>query len=291
MRKNALYVVLVGILLFSAGEWTVDTILNQPLSSLENDRDGYLRRIERSKKELTKARAAARQLMDYERRSLPSDPNVARSLYQAWLLQLVEHVGLKDRTVNSSPPQGRKGLFSVITCSVRAKGSLDQLTAFLYEFYSAGHLHQIRSISMTPIQRTGELDLSITVEAAALPGADRTDTLSQERGDRLASESLLAYAPFAQRNFFAVGGGFDPTDQTYLSAVNYVDGRPEAWFMLRGSDELRKLTLGDVLSIGQFTGMITEIDDADVVLESEGQRWLLTIGENLTDAYALPPEY
>lgn len=291
MRKNSLYIVLGAILAYYAGEWVLNTVLNEPLSRLQSEREGYERKIEKNKKDLGEARAAAKQLLELERRSLPSNTEVARSVYQDWLLQLVDHVGMKDRTVNSSQPQGRKGLFSVISCSVRAKGTLEQLTTFLYEFYSAGHLHQIRSISMTPIQKTGELDLSISIEAASLPDADRKETLSQERGDRLASASLADYAPFARRNFFAVGGGLDPTDQAYLSAVNYVDGQPEAWFTLRDSDSLLKLRLGDSLAIGQFTGVIAEIDDADVVLESEGQRWLLTIGESLTDAYALPPEY
>lgn len=291
MRKYAMYIVLGAILLFYAAEWVVDTVLTKPLEDLQDKRAGYQRKIDKSMKKLIQARTAAKRLKEYERRSLPSDTEVARSQYQDWLLGTASTVGLKDLTVNSSQPMNRKGLFSVISYSVRAEGSLDQLTAFLFEFYTAGHLHQIRSISMTPMQKTGELDLSITIEAASLPGADRKDTLTEERIDRLASASLDAYSPFAQRNFFAVGGGLDPTDQTYLSAVNYVNGKPEAWFTLRDTDELLKLRQGDPLSIGQFTGTIAEIDDADVILESEGQRWLLTIGECLTEAYALPPEY
>ena len=291
MRKYAMYIVLGAILLFYAAEWVVDTVLTKPLEDLQDKRAGYQRKIDKGMKDLIQARTAAKRLKEYERRSLPSDTEVARSQYQDWLLGTAGTVGLKDLTVNSSQPMNRKGLFSVISYSVRAKGSLDQLTAFLFEFYSAGHLHQIRSISMTPMQKTGELDLSLTIEAASLPEADRKNTLTEERIDRLASASLDAYSPFAQRNFFAVGGGLDPTDQTYLSAVNYIDGKPEAWFTLRDTDELLKLRQGDPLSIGQFTGTIAEIDDADVILESEGQRWLLTIGECLTEAYALPPEY
>ena len=143
---------------------------------------------------------------------------------------------------------------------------------------------------MTPNQKTGELDLSITIEAASLPEADRED-LTQERADRLASASIEAYSQIAARDFFAVGGGLDPTDQTFLSAVTDVDGKPQAWFTLRETDELLKLVPGAVLTVGQFRGVVAEIEDQDVILESDGRRWLLTIGECLTDAYALPPEY
>ena len=59
---------------------------------------------------------------------------------------------------------------------------------------------------------------------------------------------------------------------------------------MRTSDTVLKLRKGDVLEVGQFKGTLVDIADADVILESDGERWLMTIGENLTRATALPPE-
>ena len=99
------------------------------------------------------------------------------------------------------------------------------------------------------------------------------------------------YLPVVRRNFFGVGGSPDPTDFTWLTAVSSVDGQPQAWFTLRSEDRVLKLREGESLDVGQFHGTIAAIDDADVILQSEGERWLMTIGENLSQAFALPPEY
>ena len=52
-----------------------------------------------------------------------------------------------------------------------------------------------------------------------------------------------------------------------------------------------RLRIGASLQIGQFQGTLVRIDEDDVVLESEGERWLLGLGESLAQAYAVPPEY
>lgn len=290
-RRNLMLLVLGLILAVYAGQWLKSNLLDTPLEKRKQRTVALSAEIDKRKKQLTQAREAGKKLVEWQRQSLPSDVEVARSLYQGWLLELVSHVGLSDPNVNSNEPAAHKNMYTVLVFSIRGRGTLEQLTKFLYEFYMAGHLHQIRSIGITPIQKTGELDLSITIEALALPGADRKDTLTTERSARLASANLEDYRPIVLRNLFAVGGGLDPTDQTYLSAVNYINGQPEAWFTLRDTDELLKLRKGDQLAVGQFSGVVVEIDGADVIVESEGQRWLLSIGDNLTQAYALPPEF
>ena len=94
---------------------------------------------------------------------------------------------------------------------------------------------------------------------------------------------------------FGTSGPVDPTDHTFLTGINYVNGEPEAWFTLRMADDpdqaLLKLRTGSSLQIGQFSGTVVRIDEDDVVLEADGERWLLGIGESLAQAYALPPEY
>jgi hypothetical protein len=161
---------------------------------------------------------------------------------------------------------------------------------------------------MTPVGKEGRLDLSIGVEALVLPGATREDQLNPEPSDRLAGRSLADYRAIAQRNLFGLGGASDPLDQTFLTAVNYVDGLPEVWISSRcrekvvklGSDGepaakagepggTVKLRPGEGFRIGTFSGKVLRIEDDDVVLDSDGQRLLLAIGESLSQASALPP--
>jgi len=288
-RKGLLLGVATVVLAMICGDWLWRNAVEGPTELRERRLAGLQRARQQRENALAQARKAGQQLAKWEAQSLPSDPEVARSLYQAWLLELVGFVELRNPNVDSGSPVSRKGLYQTISFSVRGRGTLEQLTTFLFEFYSADHLHQIRSLSITPLQKSDQLDLSISIEAAVLATATRRDRLSTERSDRLASEPLEDYYPIARRNLFGFGGNPDATDYTYLTAVVHVDDELEAWFTLRATDEVLKLREGQNLSIGQFRGTVREIEASDVVLESEGERWLLTIGENLAQAFALPP--
>ena len=133
------------------------------------------------------------------------------------------------------------------------------MTQFLFAFYQADLLHQLRSLTITPLQRAEELDLSFAIEtlilepggaAAAkprMPSATAENVYEQFRrrtwrvSDRLAFDNLEAYRRIVRRNLFALGGGFDPTDHTYLTSITLVNGEPEVWFTNRATDEVVKL--------------------------------------------------
>ena len=109
--------------------------------------------------------------------------------------------------------------------------------------------------------------------------------------NRLAFDDLQAYQTIVTRNLFGMGGSPDPTDSAYLTSINEIDGQPEVWFTLRGTGELVKLRTGERLEIGPLTLEIAEVLGTDVILRVEGERWLLTLGDRITDAHALPPEH
>ena len=93
------------------------------------------------------------------------------------------------------------------------------------------------------------------------------------------------------RNLFSVGGSPNAVEHTRLTGVTSDDGQPVAWFSLQATDETQKLYTGDVLLVGHFSGNIAQIEGNDVIIESDGQRWILSIGETLSEAAALPPEF
>lgn len=279
------------MVLWFGGDWLMRTALDEPLAARHARTEKLLRDIHDQERNRDKSRQSEKTLEVLKRQSLPSNLEVARSQYQAWLLGLVEHVAFGNPNVDSSEPVHRSKQFHVLAFSLRGRGSLEQLTRFLYEFYSTDFLHQVRSLSIAPIQGTSELDLTISIEALALPQAEHKDRLNPRHATRLASVQLEDYQVVVQRNLFGVGDTTDPTYFTYLTSVNYVDGVPEAWFSVRTTDETMRLRQGEALEIGQFKGTIAEIIDSDVILESDGERWLMTVGENLGQASALPPEY
>jgi hypothetical protein len=292
-RKKILLAVL-GLALVCYNSDRIWSVVMDPLQALRQKQQTLQKEIARGELELAKARKAAKTLTAWATETLPGEPQVARSLYQAWLLQLVSRVGLHSPAVDSTQPSARNGYVS-ITFSLQARGTLEQWTQFLYEFHRAGLLHQIRSLAITPITKKEQLDINLAIEALVLPGAERTDRLNEEPSDRLAFERLADYQPIVTRNLFGAGGAADPTDQTYLTGIHYVNGEPEAWFTLRNQTDpdraVVKLRRGQSLVIGQFQGQVTEIDDDDVILEADGERWLVALGENLGEAFALPPEF
>ncbi len=169
---------------------------------------------------MARFRKANQQLKVWQAQSLPSDTEVARSLYQAWLVGLVGSAGFISPNVDSSEPITRKGLYSSLGFSVRGRATLEQLTRFLYDFYRADHLHHIESLNLTPVPRSDELDITLSIEALSLPDATRKDRLSTRASDRLASNRLADYRPVIERNLFGIGGGgLDAADFAYLTAI------------------------------------------------------------------------
>lgn len=289
-RQKILVGLLGAMVLYFGGEWAWRKAVQDPLGARQLRIERLEGEIEKRDKALAQARRDGKDLEVWEDQSLPSDPQVARSLYRAWLLQLVGKVGLANRNVEAGEPVSRRGIYQSITFTVQGRGTLDQLARFLYAFYRAGHLHQIHSVAITPLSSAGQLELSLVIEALVLPLTNEKEELSQATSDRLAYEKLDDYAVIPRRNLFGSTGISDPTDHAFLTAIQSVDGRPEAWFTLRTENKVVKLKPGEGFQVGLFAAKLVEIEGDDVVLESDGQRWLVSLGESLAEAFALPPE-
>jgi hypothetical protein len=307
-RTVGLAAVLLVLIAYFGGEGLIDRVIEGPLEAARSRRTQLQRDVEQREASLQRLREAGKLLVRWEDQSLPADTEAARSLYQAWLVELVDDVGLGSPSVTSSEPVARAGLYYTLSFSVRGRGTLEQLTKFLFAFYQADLLHQLRSLTITPLQRAEDLDLSFAVETLVLEpsggaGAKKEAASTAENvyeqfrrrtwrvSDRLASDNLQAYDAIVRRNLFALGGGFDPTDHTYLTSITQVNGEPEVWFTNRATDEVVKLRADGRLELGPLTFRLAEILDTDVIIETEGERWLLSLGDRITDAYALPPGF
>lgn len=304
-RQYVLGAVMLAMAAYFGGTWLLDHWIQGPLEAAERETARLRKEIKQREDGLAKIRQASKLLDVWEQQSLPESAEVARSLYQAWLVELVEDVELSNPSVTSGEPTTRRGLYHSLSFSVRGRGTLEQLTRFLFAFYQTDLLHTVRSLTITPMQRSEQLDLSLSIEALALVGgsnaaAGRTqESLFEEfrrrtwrASQRLASDDVDTYwTSIVRRNIFGMGGSPDPTDSAYLTSINQIDGQPEVWFTLRATDELIKLRTGEQLQIGPLSLEIAEVLGPDVVLRVEGERWLLSLGDRLTDAHALPPEH
>ncbi|OHB71432.1 MAG: hypothetical protein A2V70_01755 [Planctomycetes bacterium RBG_13_63_9] len=288
----ALLVILAGRFLFigGGGVGSLDQ-LRSKCKDLDDEVQGKRKRAERGRK-------AAARLAQWQKQSLPWDHEVARSLYQTRLRELVDQVKLRGAKVESTEGEMRGGVYYKQRFTIRARGTLDQLTELLHGFYSADYLHKIGRLTIKPIEDSQDLDLTVNIEALALPGADAKNKLPEGKAKRLKLAQLADYrktvvrrkmesAKDGEEQPFAESGGlfaayepkrapppepiveprqpepeppsFDLTKHTYVTATLEVDGRPQVWMDVRTKGDKLRLFEGDPFTIGEVDGKIVQI--------------------------------
>jgi len=151
--------------MLGGGSGTSLSDLRSNISTLEAD-------IAELKVEKMPGDMAIARLHNLNRRGLPSDATRAKNLYWAWLTKQVENSGFTNPKVSPSDGTKRKDVYHELVYTINARGRLDQVTRFLHGFYSSGHVHKIKRMTLTPMEDPKELDLYISVQALSLPSAD-----------------------------------------------------------------------------------------------------------------------
>ncbi len=301
-REKLLALVAAGLILLLAGR-AVWGALSRPFWERWAQRASLQAAVEKKRAEIREAERAREQLAQWNRYALPADPEQARLLYQNWLLDLAARVELENKQVESAEVRPHRGIYTRLPFTVRGRGNLEKLTRFLFGFYSAGYLHQIRRLSVQPVEGSSELDLVISVEALSLPGAVAKDRLPQETRKRLAREDVSQYCrAIVDRNIFAPyrppppppvarrpdpppppSPPFDILKYTFLNGITEIDGRREAWLFVRPSGENLKLHEGEAFQIGSAKGTVLRINVRTVELEVEGKRVSVAVGQSVRD--------
>jgi hypothetical protein len=193
----ALLVLVVGYFAFSTYSGWVQGLRNQ-ISGLEttvSDKDA----------KITRGQFAAKRLKEFAARSLPGNPEVARSLYKAWLLELAEgQVKLASPIVTPGAITPGANGYQRLTFTVSGNGSLEQFAQFLTAFYEADYLHNIRSLRVKPDPETKLLEINLAVEALVLEGAAPASALAQRKSPRFDERSAKDYVTaILNRNIFS----------------------------------------------------------------------------------------
>ncbi|MGA2254972.1 MAG: hypothetical protein ABSG53_09940, partial [Thermoguttaceae bacterium] len=223
------------------------------------------------------------------------DPGLASTLYQNWLRGLAASVDppLSDFTLTSNVPRSARehDQFTTISFTVHAHAKLSELVEFMYKFYSAGFLHQIRKMGLKPIQNSRDLDVSLTIEALSLPAAVSKTQLSKEAGRGLQLTKLSDYRdPIVKRDFFAAyrrpqrerPRGVDPAEFAFVTAFTEVDGAAKVWIQDRMANKSLKLGAGESFTIGNVQGTVqTILPGGEVIVDFDGHRRRLHDGHNL----------
>lgn len=257
------------------------------------DRERELSRVEKSlnetKETIARTANAIEKIELLERISLPFDPELARAAYQDWLLDLVQQAELTNASVDASQPSSvkikdrdtkkPKEIFLRYTFSLRARGSLQQVSRFLFEFYQGGHLHKISSIAFNPIGGGSEIDFSATIEALGLNRCQRKGELSSETFQRLDSSAFPDYQMIARRNLFARHG--DSTlSKVVLSAITITDGVVSVWFKDH-QGVTKRLSRGEEMEVAAHHLELIDLVGDKVLVVLDGRPVTLKTGQSL----------
>ena len=270
------------------------------VGSLYSQRSAQLRQLQRTVGDRTidvaRGKMAAERLHAWQRQSLPADPDVAKSLYNDWLRQQLVEAKFNDVTIRDLSATGsrRRTAYKQLGFSVTARGSIEQLTEFLYKFYRANHLHQLRDLGITTSKDSQELGLTLKIEALILPGAERTDALNDGESDSLIEADLSSYTEaIVTRNLFApyteappATPDSDEAKEAVITAIVRDEGGWQAWVQIKTGKVLR-LHEGDPFEVGSLSGTITRISRREVVFQADGRQRLAKPGKSLADAIEL----
>lgn len=300
--KNLRNFIMLGLLaVFFAGYgfvWAYQSLYREPRQRLQTEMTQYRQGLEKGKQEISMMQQIIGQNQMLYFRSMPRIQNDVRSKYQFWFLEALKYCGIENQDFQSdNPTRTRFGGWNY-RFHVRGNATLDQLSRLLFEFYCVPYLHRITTMSVVPVEgKEEQITFSMTVDALSIPYRYQNDPypllsdLPTGYWPRLASRDLNTYQVIADRNLLqAAKGGVDKADYTYLTAINYIGKKPEIWLSVRTDESIVKAGRGDSVRIGSFRARIVEILEEDVVFERDGMRWLVSLGDCLNQAFALPPE-
>ncbi len=261
-----------------------------------------------AEQELSQARTAklrgqraVTRLQRWQKQSLPTNPDIANSLYQDWLQKQLAESGLKVADIKSSTGlRGANDRTQEFTFVVTASGQMSQLVDFLSRFYQAGHLQRISRAALAPAKEGNDLSITLTVDALSMRDAPRADTLSELKSDWQLPVLQELQAAIAKRDLFAPYRDVNAevaskpqaneADQAFVSGMGRGE---EGWYMsirMKDSGKMLYFRTGDSIQIGKFTGKVSEIDGRRAIVEHEGSRMQIFLGQSLGQAQPVAPQ-
>lgn len=302
----------VGVLGFVLAAWYVAGTVGSAFDIRQKQLEAAEREARQKNFQLVRGVLAKDRLEDWQRRSLPRDRELARSLYQNWLTAALDAAGLTEVQVEPGRATIVRDNYSKLPFTLRAQGSLEQVSRWLAAFYRTDYLHQVRDLGLQPLGAGGKLQLTVTIEALSLYDADLRDKLPPPGAGRLdeAAAAQMVKAITA-RNWFAEyvpppppkpaavvrtappppppKPVFDDAKYTVLTSITFIDDKPQAWLSVRPKQKTLKLSEGDGIEVGQFHGKLIRIGAREIEVEQDGKRRVVALGKPLTDGATTNP--
>lgn len=232
---------------------------------------------------------AKRRLIAWGDRSLPTEPEVAKSLYQDWVRTTLAAAGLQELQVTDKTFNRRNVNYSEISLEAKGSGTMEQLVNFLYKFYAAPHLHRISAATVVPSENGAKLAIAFTIDALTLPDSKRTNELAKGPEQKLPQAEDAFSTSLASRNVFKPHmPGSDPNaglaGGARFSGISNGDNGYILWITTENPAKTRRFRIGDKVEYGSFTGTLVELDRRRAVFDTANGRVEVLLDHTLGEA-------
>ncbi len=245
-----------------------------------------------SKSEQLVAQKQGKRLESFAARALPDDPQLARSLYQQWLLNLVETNQLTSASVDAAQPvpleirsrtkKGKRQLVGHrINYSLRGQATLGKLSSFLNDFRKAGHLHKIRAITLNPIGNEGRLDADLTIEVLCLEASANKGQLGVWEVVDEAAVAPSTYDHLVRRNLFARGFAKALFDVELKAITSNRNGIAQAWFRIDGRGTTKTIAAGNQIPVALHDIVVIEVLKNRVLVRVNEELHWIKLGQSI----------
>ncbi|MCA8998319.1 MAG: hypothetical protein KDA80_15070 [Planctomycetaceae bacterium] len=300
-NEKLLAFVLIVIVAMTSG---VDTFQSLVFGSLEQ-KDRQLQvtaeRLQGLELEYRRIQHSQRNYEQARLRSLPPDPSVATTLYQAWLVEQAEEVGLKNVQVQAGRPLDLGEAGVKIPFVVQGPMNLAQFGRFVDQLSALPVLHQIRHLTTrTPLLGTPSTDYQITLglEAMSLSDATPRTTLVDPDLQEPVNESRRMADFFAAKNFLVRGyqgpmvpqtRPTQPTARPTLPVEEKIvftaslrkRSIPEAWLFESSRQQQLIARIGELITVGDHELLATAISSSDMTLTIDGEPATVKLGDSI----------
>lgn len=263
-----------------------------PKQQLTAQLDDLNTNLNASKSEQLVAQKQGNRLEALAARALPEDPQLARSLYQQWLLNLIETNELTSASVDAAQPvrleirsrtkKGKRQLVGHrINYSLRGQATLAKLASFLNDFRKAGHLHKIRAITLNPIGNEGRLDADLTIEVLCLEASANKKELGIWEIVDDATVSPSTYDHLVRRNLFARGFAKALFDVELKAITSNRDGIAQAWFRVDGRGTTKTISAGNQIPVALHDIVVVEVLTNKVLVRINEESLWIKLGQSI----------
>ena len=297
MTPRVRWLLIAGLAVF--GLYAADSLYRNwieiPKQQLSAQLDDLSSKLNASKSEQLVAQKQGKRLEALADRALPEDPQLARSLYQQWLLNLIETNELTSASVDAAQPvrletrsrtkKGKRQLVGHrISYSLRGQATLAKLANFLNDFRKAGHLHKIRSITLNPIGNEGRLDADLTIEVLSLEASTHKKELGIWEIVDVATVAPSTYDHLVRRNLFARGFAKALFDVELKAITSNRDGVAQAWFRVDGRGTTKTIAAGNQVPVALHDIVVVEVLTNKVLVRVNEESHWIKLGQSIGEA-------